>query len=138
MPPTFRIFVKRKRFLKKWLSSMNSRSTPSSSKVTTSSLRLWSLSFLSFNSSVLRLFSSCFMVKFSLRLAFASAMLLRIVSICSSRMAFWRSTDSGIFSNWLCPIMTASNSPVAMRPQNFLRFLVSKSFRVETRMFAAG
>lgn len=50
------------RFLNPCASSTNSLSTPSSSKVTTSSLRLWSFSFSSFACKDFRDFSSCLMV----------------------------------------------------------------------------
>ena len=61
-PATFRIFVYKNRFLYAWLSSTNSRSTPSCSKVITSSFRsvFSSLSNLAWRD--FRVFSICLMV----------------------------------------------------------------------------
>ena len=97
MPPTFRIFVIRNRFLKLWLSSMNSRSMPNSSKVTVSSLVLWSLSFSNRVSSDLRVRSICLMVKFSALCRLASLMASSTSLICRCRISRCRSRDRGIF-----------------------------------------
>ena len=113
-------------------------STPSSSNVTTSSLRPFACSFSSRTSRLFLVRSSCLMVKRSPLLAFTSRMPSVISSICSRIKRSWRSMLIGIRSNCECPMMTASMSLVAIRAQNFLRLRVSKSFLVVTRIFAAG
>ena len=90
------------------LKVMKIRSTPNSSKVTTSSLRDWSLSLSSFCLTVFLVRSSCLMEKLSPRFFFNSEMPSSTSSSCCCRMARCRSRDMGIFSNWLCPMMTAS------------------------------
>ena len=52
--------------------------------------------------------SSCLMEKLSPRFFFNSEMPSSTSSSCCCRMARCRSRDMGIFSNWLCPMMTAS------------------------------
>ena len=111
---------------------------PNSSKKTTSSLRLWSLSFDSFACKDFLDFSICLMVNLLPPFRFASAIPSMISSICSSSIRCCLSILSGIFSNWLWPMITASMSLVAILAQNFFRFLVSKSFFVATSRLAAG
>ncbi len=108
IPATLRIFVYRKRFLKLSASSTNSRSAPSSSKVTTSSFLLSSFRRCSLVSRLFRVFSICLMVKVSPCSCIAWSIPHSILSICSRIMATWRSFDTGIFSNCECPIITAS------------------------------
>ena len=98
-PATFRIFVYKNRFLYAWLSSTNSRSTPSCSKVITSSFRsvFSSLSNLAWRD--FRVFSICLMVKFSPRLRFSSSSASVTSSICSCKSRSCRSAEMGIFSN---------------------------------------
>ena len=62
-PATLRIFVNKKRFLKACASSTNSRSTPSCSKVITSSFRSEARSLSSLACRLFRVFSICLMVK---------------------------------------------------------------------------
>ena len=82
--------------------------------------------------------SICLMVKFSARAALRRAVCSTTSSICFCRYICWRSKESGIFSNWLCPMTMISKLPVAMRAQNFFRFAFSKSVLRATRISALG
>ena len=74
-------------------------STPSSSKVTTSSFLDWSLSLSSFCLTDFFVRSNCLTEKLSPRFLFKSAMPLVTSSSCCSRIALCRSMLIGIFSN---------------------------------------
>ena len=119
-------------------SSTYKRSTPSCSKVTTSSFRELSWSFLSLASRPRLVRSRDLMVNRSARWLFSSRSPSSTSKICSAKSRCCRSMDTGIFSNCEWPMITASYSPVAIRAQNFLRFFGSKSFFVATRMLAEG
>ena len=99
IPATFRILVYRNKFLYECDSSTKSLSTPNCSKVTTLSLRDWSLSLSSLVISCFLDFSICLMVYRSPLSAFACAMASVISSICLSSIATCLSCDRGIFSN---------------------------------------
>ena len=138
IPATFRIFVYRNKFLYAWLSSTNNRSTPSSSKVTTLSFLELSFSFCRRTDSIFFDFSICLMVYCSPFSALASSIATWISSISLSMVSLWRFRESGIFSNWLWPMITASYSPMEILEQNFFRLAGSKSFFVAARILAPG
>ena len=138
MPATFLIFVYRYRFLYPSASSTYKRSIPSSSKLITWSFLLWSFSFSNRTNNDFFVFSNCLIVNLFPFLAFSSVIPCNSSSIWLRIVFCWRSMLSGIFSNWLCPMIIASTSLVAILAQNRFLFLVSKSFLVATSKFAAG
>ena len=99
IPATFCIFVYKKRFLYECASSTNSRSTPSCSKVTTSSFFVLERSFSNRDFSPRFVRSMDLTVNRSAPLARSSAMPSSTSAICFSMEACCRSKDMGIFSN---------------------------------------